>query len=49
MTGKLKGGHNPYTRGCYKNYQYLLCGPSWPRYVLYYTRSVVARFCCCMC
>jgi len=33
MTGKLKGGHNPYTRGCCKNYQYLLCGPSWPRYL----------------
>jgi len=36
MTGKLKGGHNPYTHGCYKNYQFLLCGPSWPRYLCFY-------------
>jgi len=31
MTGKLKDGHNPYTRSCMKNFQIVLCGPTWPK------------------
>ncbi|XP_060554455.1 palmitoyltransferase ZDHHC8B-like isoform X1 [Ruditapes philippinarum] len=30
VTGKFKGGHNPFTRGCSKNCSYVLFGPTWP-------------------
>ena len=33
VTGKMRGGHNPFTLGCMVNCKYTLCGPSWPVYV----------------
>ncbi|XP_076434696.1 palmitoyltransferase ZDHHC5-B-like [Babylonia areolata] len=31
VTGKFKGGLNPFHRGCWKNCCYILCGPRWPQ------------------
>lgn len=31
VTGKMKGITNPYHLGCWKNCEYLLCGPVWPK------------------
>lgn len=36
VTGKFKGGYNPFSRGCPKNCTYSLCGPHYPRYDLYF-------------
>ncbi|XP_049762354.1 palmitoyltransferase ZDHHC8 isoform X2 [Schistocerca cancellata] len=30
VTGKFKGGYNPFSRGCYRNCCYILCGPLYP-------------------
>ncbi|XP_030074696.1 palmitoyltransferase ZDHHC8 [Microcaecilia unicolor] len=34
VTGKFRGGVNPFTRGCYGNLEHVLCSPLTPRYVV---------------
>ncbi|KAL4609670.1 putative palmitoyltransferase ZDHHC8 [Arapaima gigas] len=34
VTGKFKGGVNPFTRGCCGNIEYVLCSPLAPRYMV---------------
>ncbi|XP_035869564.1 palmitoyltransferase ZDHHC8 isoform X1 [Phyllostomus discolor] len=34
VTGKFRGGVNPFTRGCYGNVEHVLCSPLAPRYVV---------------
>jgi len=31
VTGKVRGGNNPFNLGCWTNCKYTLCGPMWPR------------------
>lgn len=31
VTGKFRGGVNPFTRGCYGNVEHVLCSPLAPR------------------
>ena len=35
VTGKLKGGTNPYDRGHFSNCNFTLCGPVWPKLAVY--------------
>ncbi|XP_052800674.1 palmitoyltransferase ZDHHC8B-like isoform X1 [Mya arenaria] len=39
VTGKFKGGHNPFTRGCSQNCRYALCGPVWPKLKSYVRKT----------
>ncbi|KAL5017014.1 hypothetical protein ScPMuIL_006603 [Solemya velum] len=39
VTGKFKGGHNPFSRGCSKNCRYMLWGPTWPKLVSYIPKA----------
>ncbi|XP_077894867.1 palmitoyltransferase ZDHHC8 isoform X3 [Ictidomys tridecemlineatus] len=34
VTGKFRGGVNPFTRGCYGNVEHVLCSPLAPRYMV---------------
>uniref|UniRef100_A0A3B3QK96 Palmitoyltransferase n=1 Tax=Paramormyrops kingsleyae TaxID=1676925 RepID=A0A3B3QK96_9TELE len=34
VTGKFKGGVNPFSRGCWGNTEYVLCSPLAPRYMV---------------
>ncbi|XP_077572202.1 palmitoyltransferase ZDHHC8B-like isoform X1 [Stigmatopora nigra] len=34
VTGKFRGGVNPFTKGCSGNVEYVLCSPLGPRYIL---------------
>lgn len=35
VTGKFKGGYNPFSRGCWNNCCYTQCGPLYPRYFVH--------------
>lgn len=39
VTGKFKGGYNPFSRGCWENCCYTQFGPQFPRYYhnIFYT------------
>ncbi|XP_076453247.1 palmitoyltransferase ZDHHC8B-like [Babylonia areolata] len=39
VTGKFKGGLNPFHRGCCINCSYVLCGPRWPKLVSYIPKT----------
>ncbi|XP_005097240.1 palmitoyltransferase ZDHHC5 [Aplysia californica] len=39
VTGKFKGGPNPFTRGCIKNCCYVFYGPRWPKLVGYIPKT----------
>ncbi|XP_038663971.1 palmitoyltransferase ZDHHC8B isoform X2 [Scyliorhinus canicula] len=39
VTGKFRGGVNPFTRGCCGNVEYVLCSPLAPRYVVDYKKK----------
>ncbi|XP_077510165.1 zinc finger DHHC-type containing 8 isoform X4 [Amblyomma americanum] len=32
VTGKFRGGYNPFSRGCWNNICYTICGPQYPSY-----------------
>lgn len=32
VTGKFRGGYNPFSKGCWKNVCEILCGPQYPRF-----------------
>ncbi|KAB1255616.1 putative palmitoyltransferase ZDHHC8 [Camelus dromedarius] len=42
VTGKFRGGVNPFTRGCYGNVEHVLCSPLAPRYVVRAARLPLA-------
>lgn len=33
VTGKFRGGYNPFSRGCWNNICYAICGPRYPSYI----------------
>jgi len=33
VTGKMKGGHNPFDQGCSVNFRHALCAPVWPKLI----------------
>ncbi|KAH9525422.1 putative palmitoyltransferase zdhhc8 [Bulinus truncatus] len=39
VTGKFKGGPNPFSRGCIKNCCYVFYGPRWPKLVGYIPKT----------
>lgn len=39
VTGKFKGGLNPFHRGCCTNCSYVICGPHWPQLTSYIPRT----------
>ncbi|KAK7469531.1 hypothetical protein BaRGS_00036437 [Batillaria attramentaria] len=39
VTGKFKGGLNPFHKGCCKNCSYVICGPHWPKLVSYIPKT----------
>ena len=39
VTGKFRGGHNPFTRGCSQNCRYAVCGPHWPKLASYVPKT----------
>lgn len=39
VTGKFKGGLNPFHRGCCTNCSYVICGPHWPKLVSYIPKT----------
>lgn len=39
VTGKFKGGHNPFTKGCSQNCRYVLFGPMWPKLKSYVRKT----------
>ncbi|KAL8581233.1 hypothetical protein ACOMHN_038333 [Nucella lapillus] len=39
VTGKFKGGLNPFHRGCCVNCSFVLCGPRWPKLVSYIPKT----------
>ena len=48
VTGKFRGGYNPFSKSVCYNCCYTLCGPQYPRYVLtcvlYLTKSLLMRW-----
>ncbi|XP_003745614.1 probable palmitoyltransferase ZDHHC8 [Galendromus occidentalis] len=38
VTGKFRGGYNPFSQGCARNICYTLCGPMYPSYKIASTR-----------
>ncbi|GFN99605.1 palmitoyltransferase [Plakobranchus ocellatus] len=43
VTGKFKGGPNPFTRGCIKNCCYVFYGPRWPKLMGYIPRTKTVK------
>ncbi|GFR57981.1 palmitoyltransferase [Elysia marginata] len=43
VTGKFKGGPNPFTRGCVKNCFYVFYGPRWPQLMGYIPRTKTVK------
>lgn len=39
VTGKFRGGYNPFSRGCWNNICYTICGPQYPSYASHRKRA----------
>lgn len=44
VTGKFKGGYNPFSQGCWHNCFYGLCGPQFPRFDVQLSTITVCQF-----